>query len=92
MWSYSFKTDKIKQLGKNAKDFHFQFATDGVSVSLLYEKQKKNEEPVDSSIINDEIRKGYENNLFVSERSIETRIRRKRKTRIQGMEYAVTAW
>lgn len=40
-WSSIFDLDKIRKIGKQHKDFYYQFVSDSVSVSLMYVKKKR---------------------------------------------------
>lgn len=67
-WAQIFDLPKIKRLGKRKKQFHYSIVTDGVSVSILYEKKIIDSEAVLSK---EEIIRRYLNGEFVYELGID---------------------
>ena len=67
-WEQIFNLPKIKRLGKRKKQFHYAIETDGVSVSILYEKKKTGSEAMLST---EEIIRRYHNGEFVYECGID---------------------
>lgn len=51
-WNTVFDMRKIHRLGKRNKKFHYRILSDGVSVSLIYEVEKKEDlQPIDKNNI-----------------------------------------
>lgn len=66
-WNQVFKLPKIKHFGRLKKQFRFMILSDGVSVSILYTKLRRDSKPMDES----EIIRKYLNGDFVYELGID---------------------
>lgn len=47
---------KIRRMGKSKKEFRFRFLSDGVSVSLQYDREKSESQPIDLEAIRQKLR------------------------------------
>lgn len=52
---------KIKQVGGNKQQFHFQLLTDSVSVSLLFQNPKDDNGSIDDEKYDDRLRADWDN-------------------------------
>lgn len=66
-WNQVFEMDKINRIGKQHKNFHFQFVSDSVAVSLLYVKNKS----LTDTEIEQRISDDFNNDLIIYELGID---------------------
>lgn len=69
LWELIFDINKIHRMGKDKKNFNFQFVTDSVSVSLMYMKTSTTQ--LDPDAVDESLRNEYDQGYFEYEAGID---------------------